>query len=48
MDISQSDKKDFEVAIVGGGICGLALACALANKVKIVVFEAAVKPFISW
>jgi 2-polyprenyl-6-methoxyphenol hydroxylase-like FAD-dependent oxidoreductase len=35
-------EKDFEVAIVGGGICGLALACALARTVKTVVFEAAV------
>jgi len=41
MDSNQPE-KDFEVAIVGGGICGLALACALAHKVKMVVFETAV------
>lgn len=40
MDSNQPE-KDFEVAIVGGGICGLALACALAHKVKMVVFETA-------
>jgi len=41
MSPNQSFEKDFDVAIIGGGICGLALACALAGKVKIAVFEAA-------
>ncbi|KAF8913251.1 FAD/NAD(P)-binding domain-containing protein [Gymnopilus junonius] len=36
--------KDFEVAIVGGGMCGLACAVALVNVgIKVTIFEAAPK-----
>jgi len=37
--------KDFKVALVGGGICGLTCAIALARVgVSVEVFEAAVSP----
>ena len=47
MSLSPSDSvaqgKDFEVAIVGGGICGLACALTLANQgVTVQIYEAAV------
>ena len=38
--------KDFSLAIVGGGICGLTLAIALAKAgIRSDVFEAAVRVF---
>lgn len=38
-------KKDFKVAIVGGGMCGLACAVALHKAgVEVDVFESAVSP----
>ncbi|KAI0318092.1 FAD/NAD-P-binding domain-containing protein [Amylostereum chailletii] len=41
---SQEGRKNFQVAIVGGGICGLVFAIALAKAgVKVDIFEAASK-----
>ena len=38
--------KDFSLAIIGGGICGLTLAIALAKAgIRSDVFEAAVRLF---
>ena len=42
--MAQPDTKNIQVAIVGGGVCGLACAVALQNAgVHAEVFEAAVR-----
>ncbi len=41
--MSKSNTKDFQVAVIGGGVCGLACAIALQNTgVPVEIFEAAV------
>ena len=43
MDTDHSpDAKDFIVAVIGGGVCGLALAIALKKGVPFQLFEATV------
>ncbi|TFK80493.1 salicylate hydroxylase [Polyporus arcularius HHB13444] len=40
--MSKSNTKDFQVAVIGGGVCGLACAIALQNAgVPVEIFEAA-------
>ncbi len=40
-------QKSFEVAIVGGGVCGLTCALALVKEgVPVTVYEAAVRPLV--
>lgn len=40
---SSTPQKDFNVAIVGGGVCGLTCAIALSQRgVRVDIFEAAV------
>lgn len=44
--IAQMASKDFKVAIVGGGLCGLACAIALLKDgVDVDVYEAAVSTY---
>jgi salicylate hydroxylase len=44
MSSASTPAKDFRVAIVGGGMCGLACAVGLAHRgIRADVFEAAVR-----